>query len=80
MPEMPPWLIDGRPDLWVRVGPFSKVIHRSPSMTLRYAKAGTLKEFGYRVYRDALGNYHFRISEAEKLALDRMSAKAPPAV
>jgi hypothetical protein len=77
MAELAPWLIDSRPDLWVRAGVFAKIINRSPQRVHQMLRDGSVESFGYRVYRDQLGNWHIRISEIELTLVRRIKSVKP---
>jgi hypothetical protein len=71
----PPWADDGNVHLWVTVGKFALLMNRRESTIYNWLRDGTLKKFGYSIYRDLKGVHFIRISEENRAGLDRILTK-----
>lgn len=70
-----PWLKDGAPHLWIRVGKFALMMNRSHTTIQLWARNGTLREFGYATYRDIAGTLFIRIQENDYAGLMNITRK-----
>lgn len=74
-PPTPPWVRDGRPDLWLKAGAFAKIMNRTRACVYNWYANGTLKDFGYSYYRDVTGTLYIRVPEEYREGLDKLLAR-----
>ena len=66
-----PWLKEGQRDLWVKPSQFAKLVMRSRQTVYRWLNDGdVLPAFGYRAWRDPLGQWRIQVRRSDLLHLN----------